>query len=149
MMGIRPLMGNGIDPPAVEERLRRAQARSEAAVTRRDRASRRAAEAEAEADQAATPAEAESLRVEADHHRAAAAFHDGAIEDQRDAAELLQRHLDIDQRAEAAGTMTAVPASEIDQLLTDEQRHSERVSAHALEEIARVAEIKETRAPER
>jgi hypothetical protein len=138
--GHAPGVPNGIDPDAVAERLERAKQRAAAARARRDNARERMLAAQASARAAISPAEAERYGVEARRHGAAVAFHDNALADFEDAIALLERHLSLDRRAQAAGTMTAIPQLELDRLLRDEYEHSVRMSARALEEMVRLNE---------
>jgi hypothetical protein len=114
-----------------------AAASREAAESRAVAAARRLSDAEERLAVARTQlAAAENEREKAAHQREidmiqrALVFHRQAIEDQREAASLMERRREIDQAASDAGSMSAV-VDERHELLVDEAEHQRRVQAHA------------------
>ena len=60
-------------------------------------------------------------------------MHSMAVEDQQEAAQIMDEHHRVDSAAVAAGSISAV-ADEMQELIDAERSHSERVERHAVEE---------------
>jgi hypothetical protein len=127
------------DPADAEERTERARDRAAAAAERLTHAERRLAEAREELADSTNEREAEAHRREIKTHERAIEFHRQAIHDQTEAAQLMEGHRALDQKAQDAGSMSAI-IDENKELLANEADHQRRMMQHAEREQVLIAE---------